>query len=64
VRQGFGGGLNPAAICALGQPAQSLRARVEVRTVYVGPEAPANADAFTQVVLGKAGEALPGLFLG
>jgi NAD-dependent deacetylase len=33
-----------------------------VRTVYVGPEAPANADAFSEVVLGKAGEVLPGLF--
>jgi NAD-dependent deacetylase len=32
------------------------------RTVYVGPEAPLNAAAFTQVVVGKAGEALPGLF--
>jgi NAD-dependent deacetylase len=32
------------------------------RTVYVGPEAPLNASAFTHVVLGKAGEALPGLF--
>jgi NAD-dependent deacetylase len=32
------------------------------RTVYVGPEAPLNASAFTHVVLGRAGEALPGLF--
>ncbi len=31
------------------------------RTVYVGREAPLNAHAFTQVVLGKAGEVLPGL---
>ncbi|WP_236657004.1 SIR2 family NAD-dependent protein deacylase [Acidisarcina polymorpha] len=36
--------------------------RQQVRTVYVGPEAPANAAAFTQVVLGKAGDVLPGLF--
>ncbi len=34
------------------------------RTVYVGPEAPLNASAFTHVVLGKAGEALPELFAG
>ena len=34
----------------------------QVRTVYVGPERPANASAFTQIVLGKAGEAVPGLF--
>jgi len=32
------------------------------RTVYVGPEEPLNAAAFTHVVEGKAGEALPGLF--
>jgi len=32
------------------------------RTVYVGPEAPLNASAFTHVVLGKGGEVLPGLF--
>ncbi len=30
------------------------------RTVYVGPEAPLNAGAFTQVVIGKAGAVLPG----
>jgi NAD-dependent deacetylase len=30
-------------------------------TVYVGPEAPLNAAAFTHVVTGKAGEVLPGL---
>jgi NAD-dependent deacetylase len=32
------------------------------RTVYIGPEPPLNAHAFTQVVEGKAGEVLPGLF--
>ncbi len=32
------------------------------RTVYVGPEAPLNASAFTHVVEGKAGVVLPGLF--
>jgi NAD-dependent deacetylase len=32
------------------------------RTVYVGPEQPLNAAAFTHVVEGKAGEVLPGLF--
>ena len=32
------------------------------RTVYVGPEPPLNASAFTQVVEGKAGQVLPGLF--
>jgi NAD-dependent deacetylase len=32
------------------------------RTVYIGPEAPLNAEAFTHIVEGKAGEVLPGLF--
>jgi NAD-dependent deacetylase len=31
------------------------------RTVYVGPERPLNATAFTQIVEGAAGEVLPGL---
>lgn len=33
------------------------------RTVYVGPERPLNAAAFTTIVEGKAGEVLPGLFV-
>lgn len=33
-----------------------------VRKIYVGPEEPANAGAFTDIVLGKAGEVMPGLF--
>ena len=32
------------------------------RTVYVGPEPPLNAAAFTHVAEGNAGEALPGMF--
>ena len=32
------------------------------RTVYIGPEPPLNAHAFTQVVEGNAGQVLPGLF--
>ncbi len=32
------------------------------QTVYVGPEPPLNASAFTHIVEGKAGEVLPGLF--
>ena len=32
------------------------------RTVYVGPEPPLNAAAFTHVVEGRAGQVLPGLF--
>lgn len=33
------------------------------RTVYIGPEAPLNAHAFSHIVEGKAGEVLPGLFV-
>jgi len=33
------------------------------RTVYVGPEKPLNASAFTHVVEGKAGKVLPRLFV-
>lgn len=33
------------------------------RTVYIGPEHPLNAHAFTSVVPGKAGEVMPGLFV-
>jgi NAD-dependent deacetylase len=32
------------------------------RTVYIGPEPPLNASSFTQVVQGKAGQVMPGLF--
>lgn len=33
----------------------------QLRKVYIGPEEPANAEAFTQIMLGRAGEVLPGL---
>jgi NAD-dependent deacetylase len=36
-----------------------LAAQRSIRAVYVGPEAPLNADAFDDVVLGTAVEALP-----
>jgi NAD-dependent deacetylase len=32
------------------------------RTIYIGPERPLNAQAFTTIVEGKAGEEMPGLF--
>jgi len=32
------------------------------QTVYIGPEPPLNAEAFDQIIEGKAGEVLPGLF--
>jgi NAD-dependent deacetylase len=40
---------------------QNGTGRGGARTVYLGPEAPLNATAFTHVVTGKAGEVLPGL---
>jgi NAD-dependent deacetylase len=33
-----------------------------IRTIYVGPEEPLNADSFDEIVLGAAAEVLPGLF--
>ncbi|HWB32373.1 MAG TPA: NAD-dependent deacylase [Acidobacteriaceae bacterium] len=36
--------------------------RAGAKTVYVGPEAPLNAEAFDRIVEGAAGEVLPGLF--
>jgi hypothetical protein len=32
-----------------------------VKKYYIGPEEPMNAQAFTRMVLGNAGEVLPGL---
>ena len=46
------------------EPAASFvrMARVNrARAIYVGPEEPANSKFFDEVVLGKAGEVLPGL---
>lgn len=36
--------------------------RQGARTIYIGPERPLNASSFTEIVLGKAGEVMPGLF--
>jgi NAD-dependent deacetylase len=46
------------------EPAASFVAEVagRARTIYVGPENPANALSFTECYLGKAGEVLPELF--
>src|SRR5437667_3499488 len=46
------------------EPAASFVAHVRgrTRTIYVGPEEPANVSAFTECHLGKAGEVLPNLF--
>ena len=39
-----------------------VRGGTPARTYYVGPEEPLNASAFTRIILGNAGEKLPGLF--
>jgi NAD-dependent deacetylase len=46
------------------EPAASFvgHVRSRARTIYVGPEKPANASTFTECLLGKAGEVLPKLF--
>ncbi|MGA3091558.1 MAG: NAD-dependent deacylase [Terriglobales bacterium] len=46
------------------EPAASFAAQVKsrARTVYVGPEQPANSSSFTKSYFGKAGEVLPTLF--
>jgi len=45
------------------EPAASFVAHVagRARTIYVGPEEPANVSAFTECCVGKAGEVLPEL---
>jgi NAD-dependent deacetylase len=46
------------------EPAASFVARIRgrSRSVYIGPQEPANKSAFTECCLGKAGEVLPGSF--
>ena len=46
------------------EPAASfvrMAVRNRIRTLYVGPEEPSNSEYFDEVLLGKAGEVLPGL---
>jgi NAD-dependent deacetylase len=57
---GTSGVVHPAASFVHWANQRNRPGRRLVRTVYVGP---ANADAFSLVVLGKAGETLPELFL-
>ena len=52
---GTSGVVEPAASFA------KLAQRNRARTIYVGPEEPANRAYFDEVLLGKAGEVLPGL---
>src|SRR5450755_4470928 len=46
------------------EPAASfvrMAVRSRARTIYVGPEEPSNSEYFEEVLLGKAGDVLPGL---
>jgi NAD-dependent deacetylase len=53
---GSSGVVEPAASLA-----RQVRWRGDTRSYYVGPEEPANRDAFDECFWGKAGEVLPGL---
>lgn len=55
---GTSGSVYPAAGLA------AMARRRGIPTVYVGPEEPLNAEAFTEIVLGTAVEVLPGLLGG
>lgn len=48
------------------EPAATFAAAVgdHARSIYIGPEEPANASTFTEVILGKAGDVLPSLLDG
>ncbi len=59
---GTSGNVHPAASFVHWARQRNLPATPRVRTYYVGPEPPLNAGAFTEVILGKAGEVLPNLF--
>ena len=56
---GTSGAVHPAASFVHWAKA---RRGTPARTYYVGPEKPQNGGAFTRMILGKAGEKLPGLF--
>jgi NAD-dependent deacetylase len=57
VTIGSSGAVYPAAGFA-----RAVRERRGAKTIYVGPETPDNAEAFDECRLGKATEAVPGLF--
>jgi NAD-dependent deacetylase len=62
VTIGSSGAVYPAAGFVSAVRARARRGGARVRTVYVGPEAPDNAEVFDECRLGKAGEAVPPLF--
>ena len=64
VTIGSSGAVYPAARFVSAVRSRPARQGNRPRTVYVGPEAPDNVDAFDECRIGKAGEATPGLFEG
>jgi NAD-dependent deacetylase len=64
VTIGSSGAVYPAAGLVAAVRARSRREGRRTRTVYVGPEVPDNAAMFDECRLGKATEAVPGLFEG
>jgi NAD-dependent deacetylase len=62
VTIGSSGAVYPAAGFVSAVRARARRGGHPARTVYVGPEAPDNADMFDECRLGRAGEAVPCLF--
>ncbi len=64
VTIGTSGAVYPAAGFVSAVRTRARRHGHTVKTVYVGPEEPDNADMFDECRLGKAGEAVPALFAG
>jgi NAD-dependent deacetylase len=62
VTIGSSGAVYPAAGFVSAVRGRSRRGGHPVKTIYVGPEEPDNADMFDECRLGKAGETVPGLF--
>ena len=62
VTIGSSGAVYPAAGFVSAVRARSRRGGKAVRAVYVGPEEPDNAPMFDECRIGRAGDAVPGLF--
>ncbi len=62
VTIGSSGAVYPAAGFVSAVRARSRRGGAPVKAVYVGPEEPDNAQMFDECRLGRAGDAVPGLF--
>ena len=62
VTIGSSGAVYPAAGFVRAVRARAARGGTSVTTLYVGPEEPDNAAVFDECRLGRAGDAVPGLF--